>query len=313
MTTEIDYNDRDRTFDCAPTLTDSQVLEFCLDGYLVLEAVVPDEINQRTCDYLEGKLPVNPRTTPSGLTLRDLERLRESGDLSVIFLEDWFLKHVLLNPQLAGALRALLGADIGLPVIASHHRVACPQPAQAWHHDNDRIFGPELEFLEVFYFPQDTPASLGPTEVMPGTHFGPAKRRLEEQGVLLEGPAGTIGIHHQSILHRRAVSTATGLRQMLKYNYWRTARPQRDWLIEDDFDFHTAYYGGHETAIFSAHMFYWLCGKGDEFRVIGGQAWPWRLRDQMWPSYGFNAKNGYIPDWRRTGPDNYALPHADER
>ena len=36
------------------------------------------------------------------------------------------------------------------------------------HQDADCLFGPELNFLEVFYFPQDTPAAAGPTEVSRG-------------------------------------------------------------------------------------------------------------------------------------------------
>ena len=102
-----------------------------------------------------------------------MERIRASHEPSAILLEDWFIEHVLLNPQLAGALRSLLGASVGLPVITSHHCVECPMPSQGWHQDADHIFGPELSFLEVFYFPQDTPAGLGPTEVFPGTHIGP--------------------------------------------------------------------------------------------------------------------------------------------
>ena len=31
-----------KTFDCTATLTDSQVLEFCKTGYLLLESVVPE-------------------------------------------------------------------------------------------------------------------------------------------------------------------------------------------------------------------------------------------------------------------------------
>ena len=42
-----------RTYDCAPTLTDSQVLNFCRAGFLMLEGVVPDEINTRAFDYLD--------------------------------------------------------------------------------------------------------------------------------------------------------------------------------------------------------------------------------------------------------------------
>ena len=95
---------------------------------------------------------------------------------------------------------------------------------------------------------------------------------------------------------------------MLKYNYWRTNPPRRDWITQDDFDFRNATYGRHQQSIFVAHMFYWLCGKGDEFRVVGGQGWPFRVPRQIGPSYGFDAKEGYVPDWRRSGPDTYAYP-----
>ena len=300
------YDPCQRTFDCEPTLTDSQVLKFCREGHLLLKGVVPDAINQRTCAWLDGDIPAHPSYIPAGLTEADLDRIRFTHEPSSIFLEDWFVEHVLLNPQLAGAMRSLLGPNVGLPVLASHHRVDCPADSQGWHQDADHIFGPELRFLEVFYFPQDTPVELGPTELVPGSHIQPARRDREEGGVFCDGPAGTIGIHHQSILHRRGKSTAQGLRRMLKYNYWRTTRPVRNWIVEEDFDFQRAYYGGHGTARYYAHIFYWLCGKGDQFRIIGGQAWPWQTENQIGPSYGFDAEEGYRPNWRRDSPDGYA-------
>jgi hypothetical protein len=299
------YDKDQRTFDCEPTLTDSQVLQFCREGHLLLKGVVSDEINQRTCDWLDGEIPANPSYMPAGLTDADLERIRSTHEPSTIFLEDWFTEHVLLNPQLTGAMRSLLGPHTGLPVLASHHRVECPAEPQGWHQDADHIFGPELRFLEVFYFPQDTPVEMGPTEFVPGTHIQRTPRDQEEGGLFCDGPAGTIGIHHQSILHRRGQSTAQGLRRMLKYNYWRSAPPARDWIIEEDFDFRTAYYGGHATARYYAHMFYWLCGKGDLYRIIGGQGWPWRTENQIGPSYGFEAKEGYLPNWRKDNGDGY--------
>ena len=194
-----------------------------------------------------------------------------------------------------------------MPILTSHHHVECPSPPQGWHHDADHVFGPELNFVEVFYFPQDTPVELGPTELVPGSHIAPTKRPNEENGVYAEGPAGTIGIHHQSILHRRGVSTAKGRRHMLKYNYWRTSPPQRDWIVEPEFDLQGAYYGGHNQARYVAHMFYWLCGKGEEYRIIGGQAWPWISPNQIRPSYGFGSERGYQPDWRKHNQDGYAV------
>ena len=114
---------------------------------------------------------------------------------------------------------------------------------------------------------------------------GPARAGDDDEGVLMNGPAGTLGLHHQSIMHRRGASTATGMRHMLKYNYWRTVAPERDWIIEPDFDFDSGDYGDHRFQ--SAEMFYWLCGKADEFRWIGGQAWPLRYgRGPTYKPYG---------------------------
>ena len=52
-------------------------------------------------------------------------------------------------------------------------------------------------------------------------------------------------------------------------------------------------------------MFWWLQGKGDEYRIIGGQGWPFRTPNQIGPSYGYGRPTGYRPDWRRN-PDGYA-------
>ena len=146
-----------------------------------------------------------------GMTPGDLERMRGTGEQSGILLEEWFIQGVLLQPQLAGVLRSLLGKNVGLPVCTSHHgrqptwaagQTMMPQggvtqpvgPAQHWHQDADCLFGPELNYIEVFYFPQDTPVVAGPTEVVPGTHIGRASvedraRDVVEGSVMCDGPA----------------------------------------------------------------------------------------------------------------------------
>lgn len=83
--------------------------------------------------------------------------------------------------------------------------------------------------------------------------------------------------------HRRSASTVSGLRNLLKYNYFRTVTPERDWVRETDFDFATADYALHGAPTFrqqfrdcsdSAQLFLWLCGQSDQFHVLGGQSWP---------------------------------------
>jgi hypothetical protein len=53
-------------------------------------------------------------------------------------------------------------------------------------------------------------------------------------------PAGSVFLTVYSVWHRRSASTASGLRNLLKYNYWRTSPPQRSWLEEPGFDPKTA-------------------------------------------------------------------------
>ena len=302
----MNYDGDHWTFDCEPTLTDSQVVEFCREGHLLLRGVVPDEINRRTCDYLESKVKMNPSWIPEGMTNEDLERIRTTHAPSTILLENWFVDHVLLNAPVSGAIRSLLGRDVGLPVIVSDHRCECPQEAQRWHHAADHVFGPELNFVEVFYFPQDTPIELGPSEMAPSTHIRNSLDNPPQSGVLSDGPAGTVGIHHQSILHRRSRSTAEGTRHMLKYSYWPTVPPQRDWVLEPRFNPHSANYGGHNLARYVAHIYAWLSGKPEGVNLIGGQGWPsWNVND-IAPRYGFEARGGYLPAWRSKSPDGYA-------
>ena len=81
------------------------------------------------------------------------------------------MDHVVLNTKVCGIMSSLLGPSVGLPILAIQHRVECPAELGGWHQDQDSVFGPELNFIEVFYFPQDTPPELGPTEILPGSHL----------------------------------------------------------------------------------------------------------------------------------------------
>jgi len=262
-----------QTYDCAPTLTDSQVLDFCKTGYILLESVVPDEINRRTVDYIEEHLhsfPVQHEPTE-------------------MFELDWFWDNVILNPAAIGAVRSLLGKDFGLPILLSNHRTETPSPAQGWHRDGGATHSVELHTLNVFYIPQDPPVELGPTELLPGSHFVYTLATLMGHYASIRGsvfgaaPAGSILINVYELWHRRGRATAKGVRNLPKYSYWRTVPPQRDWVVEPDFDpgdnsmyrldgptFRPGFHDSYDAA----EMFFWLAGWQDKFRNTGGQGWP---------------------------------------
>ena len=271
-----------KTYDCEPTMIDTQVLEFCKNGYLMLEGVVPDDVNRRAMEYCDQHSYMEP---------------------SGILLEDWFVENVIVHPEAAGAVRSLLGANFHLPILMSNHRVQCPiQAVGGWHVDGNYHYTHELNFLQVFYYPQDTPIEMGPTQIVPGTHLVRNKARFMGHLASIKGampttaPAGSIFLTVYHIWHRRGPSTASGIRNLLKYFYWRTTPPQRDWVTEPDFDFATAEYTGPGGAyveqfrdtIKVSEMFLWLCGRHKSFQNLGGQSWPLPADRNDLP-YGFPA------------------------
>ena len=113
--------DGQRAYDCAPTLTDSEVANFCRDGVMLFEGVVPEHINRRCFDFLDVSSAV-AGIEGSGI-----------GEPVELFAEDWFVDSVLLCPPIAGAVRTLLGPGFGLPILIDNHRVACmSRPAGAF-------------------------------------------------------------------------------------------------------------------------------------------------------------------------------------
>jgi hypothetical protein len=267
------------TYDCPPTLNDTQVLEFCKNGFLMLPGVVPAEINQRTLAYLEA----HPTSEPTE-----------------ILHEDWFLQNVIVRPQVTGAVRSLLGPNFGLPILMSNHRVQCPQPAQQWHRDGRSQPGPRLNYLQVFYYPQECLPESGPTELLPGSHHIFNQARYMAHFGQIRGtyyaaaPAGSVFLTVYSIWHRRSASTGTELRNLLKYNYWRTTAPARNWIQEPGFDPRLADYHLDGPVLReqfkdcddNAQMYYWLCGRSADFHLMGGQGWPIQARFLGGP-YGY--------------------------
>ena len=71
-----------RKHDCSPTLTDRQVLEFCAKGFLMLEGVVPEDINRKTCAFVDSDPGMEPND---------------------ILSESWFDEAVIKNPRAIGA------------------------------------------------------------------------------------------------------------------------------------------------------------------------------------------------------------------
>ena len=137
---------------------------------------------------------------------------------------------------------------------------------------------------------------------------------------LFDGGAGRQYFHHQLFgrtWHRKSASTIGGkARNLMKYNYYRTVPPKRDWIVEPEFDFATAKYGNGPShplrrqtrdTVFGSEMMFWLSGLSDSYYAMGGQNWPHTNKDAKFVDtpYGYpltpERERFPRPDWAEDG------------
>lgn len=194
-------------------LTDEQVQSFIANGYLILKTDFPREFHERLVKQLndiydsEGNPGNNilPR-------IRDLQRVFE-------------------NPVITGALTSVLGPNYLLHTHRHGHYNSIPKPG-AWHKDSywgyDRLRNHHPWWAMIMYFPQDTPAELGPTGVMPGTQYQDLRNFASDEmaeEATASGEAGTFALIHYDIWHRSTPNLLGNPRFMLKFEFMRTQAP----------------------------------------------------------------------------------------
>ena len=151
--------------DIAPTLTDTQVLEFCHRGYLILEGVVAPETNERVGEFIRA----HPYATGDGGEFKD-DRL---------LAEEWFVKEVILNRQAAGAVRSLLGRQAALPTWMFTHRSTQPKPAQQWRTATAAsATGMPSTTCRYSTIPRTRPANSAPPKCCPARIFSSTSDRI---------------------------------------------------------------------------------------------------------------------------------------
>ncbi len=196
-----------------PTLDDAQVMQFVATGCVLLEGVIEDSFNQVCNDV-------------------------PAGNIDSFIGDEPFTRQVLLNPQVAGVARSLLGEDFLVPAGGHHHLYEAPHLGQTWHSDGLSGLGHDVTELQCYYYPQSVEIEDGPTMILPGSHCRAVDREaIAHYGdilgqVSLTVPAGTIAMTRYGIWHKAGPKTNKRRRGMLKFSYHRQAPPKRDWKIE---------------------------------------------------------------------------------
>lgn len=200
-------------------LTARQMADFAVNGYLVLNDIVPQEYNERAAAEM---------------------RKYENGTGQYWF-ESAVIQDIFELPQVKGAVRSFVGDSpvydhSHLHVVQAQHR-----RGQGYHADSvidTRPFGFDVQ---AFYFAHDTPDEMGPTLVLPGSHLrkvsnGSISRLKNVIGQKrLVSKAGTIAFMHHGIWHCAQPNFTDNTRYVFKLRL-RPGQEQRSLFNTDGYN-----------------------------------------------------------------------------
>ncbi len=188
-------------------LTDAEVARFIVNGYHIIEPELPVGLNERIARQLDG-LERNP------------------GDaIAETVPELW---QIVGHPVVQGVLGSLLGHDFE---VGAHRHWHCRPPGMGslvWHQDSTNDRNITINRFLGLYYPREVTAAMGPTVILPGTHFrnAPTDRMQTYTNVRGQVPlivkAGTVAFTHYDIWHSAAPNTSAQDRHMVKFLFNRT-------------------------------------------------------------------------------------------
>jgi hypothetical protein len=192
-------------------LTDDEVITFIIRGYHIVETGFPAGFNESIYEEL-GQISENP----GDAILDHVPKLYQVYD----------------HPRVRGALVSLLGEDYQMNSHRHCHMNPPGTRSQFWHQDGVNQRHHRIQTVLAMYYPQDVTPDLGPTVIMPGTHFrnAPTDRmatyaNFREQ-VVLNVKAATIAITHYDIWHAATANRGNRTRYMLKFLFSRASEPK---------------------------------------------------------------------------------------
>ena len=178
-----------------------QMAHFARDGFLMMEGIVPRELNEAVH--------------------KDELALTDSG--YQFWSSSANVREVFSLPQVAGAIESLVGKNAVYNHSYLHLVKAGILNRQQWHVDSG-VFNPNRHIFDIqaFYFAHDTPIEMGPTLVLPGSHL----RQADYQNISryknivgqrhLTAKAGAIAFTHQDIWHCAQPNTTDRTRYVFK-------------------------------------------------------------------------------------------------
>ena len=190
-------------------LSDAQIRHFIVNGYVTvtteLSAQFHDAIYEQTVNVFDKE------GNPGNNLLPRIPEIQKIFD----------------DPNVRGALTSLLGADYYMQPHRHSHYNPPGSKGQHLHQDGGKRWSHHTRRLLVFYYPQDTPVELGPTGVVPMSHYYSTHEGSDispEQPI--SGQAGTVAFANYDLWHRAMPNQSDKKRYMMKFLYARMSEPQ---------------------------------------------------------------------------------------
>lgn len=192
-------------------LTDEQMAEFIVRGYLVLKNDIPDDVHRRV--YESMKQICTEEGNPGNNLL---PRVPEVADL-------------FSTPVARGALASVLGPDyIRHPHLYGHRNVPNFR-LQKWHKDYYTGWAGNVThrpwWAMLLYYTHDVDPSMGPTDLKPGSQYYETDPGESYENLFLTGKAGTMALVHYDIWHRAFFNSSDKDRYMIKLFFMRQSEP----------------------------------------------------------------------------------------
>lgn len=242
-------------------LTDTEMQQYLVDGFLILQPTVPEG----THELIDEKFTwlVENETNPGN---NILPRLPE-------------LNLVLESPEVRGAITSLMGPDY---LIHPHRYWHYKEPTDMNSDDPEKIWAQvmagshqdsyspsrqpkshHLRYARFMYYSHDVNETHGPTHVIPGSQFHAV---LEDDDrpreIPVTGKAGTVFLSHFDLAHAGGVNLSNRVRNMIKFLFMRTMEPQSPSWQSVSTEWHTppTMAAPYNLENVWRHHWSWLCG-----------------------------------------------------
>ena len=209
-------------------LTDEQMANFTAKGFIVLDSVIPEEINKQFLSDI-GHTTNEPVDSVHDHYSRIMQKstipiVKAGTPLNESYSKGSALDKVIVNPTVSGAIDSLVGLDC----VLDHHFLHITFPSKYYegskrrqmsqgNHQDSTINVNKSFDIQLFYFPHEVTKEMGGTRYIPGSHFRVVSEAAISRYQNIKGqkhvvcPAGTIIIMHMNIWHGAGAVSYTHL------------------------------------------------------------------------------------------------------